>query len=158
VLFERMMKAHPVTFFDSFTMVDLREKRPFVRSYAFARAPMSAGYRYFVSHKYAPLVLQPRSYLPGECAALTAGVPVARDEALPPMEPRYALCYQALKQLHEQPGAAAPAPAPAPGAPPPAAPAPGAPPPAAPAPGAPPPAAPAPGAPAPAAPSSGTRP
>ena len=102
--FDRLMKVHPVTFFDSFTMVDLREKKPLVRSYAFVHAPMSRAYRYFVSHKYAPLVLQPRSYLPGECAALAADVPVAREEALPDApEPRFATCYQALKQLHAQP-------------------------------------------------------
>ena len=96
-LFDRLMTQHPVTFFDNFAMVDLRSTQPGARSYAFVAGPMSAGYRWFVSHKYPPLHLVPRAYLPGECAALALGVPVATDEELPDAaEPRFAACHHNL--------------------------------------------------------------
>jgi 4-amino-4-deoxy-L-arabinose transferase-like glycosyltransferase len=108
LIFDRLIQAHPVTFFDHFTMIDLRSQTPRAQSYAFVPAPMSAGYRFFVSHKYPPLVLARRSYLPGECAALTLGVPVATDEAVEePDDARLRPCYHDLLVDRGQPDAAA---------------------------------------------------
>lgn len=97
-IFERLLASHPVTFFDNFTMLDLRSNQPGARSYALVPAPMSAAYRWFVSHKYPPLRLVARVYLPGECEALGLGVPLASDEALPeePADPRLLPCYHNL--------------------------------------------------------------
>ena len=58
---------------------------------------MSLGYRWFVSHKYPPLALVRRAYLPGECAALALGVPVASDERVDePSDARLVPCYHDL--------------------------------------------------------------
>ncbi|HEX9102040.1 MAG TPA: glycosyltransferase family 39 protein, partial [Polyangia bacterium] len=96
-IFDRLIEAHPVTFFDSFTMVDLRSSTPRAQSFAFQPQPMSLGYRWLVSHKYPPLALVKRAYLPGECEALTLGVPVATDEQLDePADARFAACYHNL--------------------------------------------------------------
>ncbi|HEX6835338.1 MAG TPA: hypothetical protein VF334_02140, partial [Polyangia bacterium] len=82
-IFDRLIAEHPVTFFENFTMVDLRSSTPRAQSFAFQPQPMSPAYRFFISHKYPPLALVKRAYLPGECEALTLGVPVATDEELP---------------------------------------------------------------------------
>jgi hypothetical protein len=97
-IFERLLLTHPVTFFDNFTMLDLRVSTPGAASYAFVPGPMSATYRWFVSHKYPPLTLVRRVYLPGECEALALGVPLASDEALPdePADARLLPCYHNL--------------------------------------------------------------
>ncbi len=96
-IFERLMQQHPVTFFESFTMVDLRSSAPRAMSYAFQPGRMTPLYRFFVSHKYPPLSLVRRAYLPGECAALALGVPVATDEELvEPGEARLMPCYHDL--------------------------------------------------------------
>jgi hypothetical protein len=64
---------------------------------------MSWAYRYFVSHKYPPLALVKRAYLPGECAALQHGIPVASDEELPePADARLMPCYRNLLAAHGQ--------------------------------------------------------
>jgi hypothetical protein len=99
--FEELMKQHPVTFYENFTVVDLRLNVPFVRSFAFVPAPMSASYRFFVSHKYPPLKIVPRRYLPGECRAQDLGLPIASDEELPPApaDPRLNPCYWRLGSL-----------------------------------------------------------
>jgi hypothetical protein len=66
-------------------------------SYAFEPQRMSALYRFFVSHKYPPLALVRRAYLPGECEALRLGVPVATDEELrEPGDARLMGCYHNL--------------------------------------------------------------
>jgi hypothetical protein len=96
-IFERLIEQHPVTFFDNFTMVDLRSSKPGAQSYSFQPLPMSARYRWFVSHKYPPLALVRRAYLPGECAALALGVPVATDEQIDePSDARFLPCYHDL--------------------------------------------------------------
>jgi hypothetical protein len=97
-IFERLMLTHPVVFFDNFTMLDLRVDKPGVQSYTFVAAPMSAAYRWFVSHKYPPLTLVKRAYLPGECEAQALGVPLDSDEALPeePADARLLPCYHNL--------------------------------------------------------------
>jgi 4-amino-4-deoxy-L-arabinose transferase-like glycosyltransferase len=96
-IFEQLIVQHPVTFFDGFTMIDLRSKQPLAQSYTFVPQPMSWSYRYFVSHKYPPLALVRHAYLPGECAAQALGVPVAGDEELTPVtDPRFLPCYRNL--------------------------------------------------------------
>ena len=78
-------------------MIDLRSSTPGAQSFAFQPAPMSLAYRWFISHKYPPLVLVRRAYLPGECSALALGVPVAADEALDePTDARLMPCYHDL--------------------------------------------------------------
>jgi hypothetical protein len=96
-IFDRLIEAHPVTFFENFTMVDLRSSTPRAQSIAFVPQRMTPMYRWFISHKYPPLALVKRAYLPGECEALTLGVPVASDEELPePADPRLLACYHNL--------------------------------------------------------------
>ena len=96
-IFDRLIAQHPVTFFDSFTMIDLRSATPRAQSFAFVPTRMSPAYRFFVSHKYPPLVLVKRAYLPGECEALALGVPVATDEQLDePSDARLLPCYHDL--------------------------------------------------------------
>lgn len=96
-IFDRLIAAHPVTFFDSFTMVDLRSDKPHAESFAFQPQRASWAYKWFVSHKYPPLALVKRAYLPGECEALALGVPVAGDEDVPePTDARYWPCYHNL--------------------------------------------------------------
>ena len=102
-IYERLIAQHPVTFFDNFTMVDLRSDKPLAQSFTFAPQPMTWAYRYFVSHKYPPLALVRRVYLPGECAAVAHGVPVATDEELPPTTDAKLLpCYRNLLQARGQ--------------------------------------------------------
>ncbi|HEY2747726.1 MAG TPA: hypothetical protein VGL86_24055, partial [Polyangia bacterium] len=97
LIFDRLIAQHPVTFFENFTMVDFRSSTPRAQSFAFVPQPMSATYRWFISHKYPPLALVRRAYLPGECAALALGVPVAADEELDePSDPRLLPCYHNL--------------------------------------------------------------
>lgn len=96
-IFDRLIAAHPVTFFDNFTMIDLRSSTPRAQSYTFQPRPMSLAYRWLVSHKYPPLALVRRAYLPGECEALALGVPVATDEQLDaPGDARLLPCYHDL--------------------------------------------------------------
>ena len=78
-IYERLIAAHPVTYFESFTMVDLRSSTPGAQSFAFQPAPMSLAYRWFISHKYPPLVLVRRAYLPGECSRARARRPRRRQ-------------------------------------------------------------------------------
>src|SRR5207302_7588425 len=40
-IYERLIAAHPVTFFDSFTMIDLRSSTPHAESFTFAPRPPS---------------------------------------------------------------------------------------------------------------------
>ena len=76
-VFERSALAtHPVTFYDRFTMIDLRSRQ------AAASAPMRfrpatcrAATRWWVSHKYAPLQLERSGYLRGICTAIDARRP-----------------------------------------------------------------------------------
>jgi hypothetical protein len=86
-IFRALIAKHPVTFFDRFTMVDLGSDQPGEASWAFYDLPMSPLYRFFVSHKYPPLGLRRKAYLPGVCEALAAGAPIATDET-PPDRPR----------------------------------------------------------------------
>jgi hypothetical protein len=86
-VFERLIREHPVSFFDRYTMIDLRSNQPGETAYSFVPGPRSRAYSWFVSHKYPPLQLRREGYLPGICAAIEAGVPVARDEALPAPPP-----------------------------------------------------------------------
>lgn len=96
-IFDRLIEQHPVTFFESFTMVDLRSSTPRAQSFAFVPQPMTPAYRFFISHKYPPLALVKRAWLPGECEALALGVPVATDEELPePADARFGPCYHNL--------------------------------------------------------------
>jgi 4-amino-4-deoxy-L-arabinose transferase-like glycosyltransferase len=96
-IYDRLIQQHPVTFFDDFTMIDLRSSTPRAMSYSFEPQRMTPLYRFFVSHKYPPLKLVRRSYLPGECEALTLGVPVATDEETPePSDARFFACYHDL--------------------------------------------------------------
>jgi hypothetical protein len=94
--FEELMTQHPVSFYDRFTMVDLRSDKPLVSSWAFGVGNMSARYRWWISHKYAPLHLMRVGYLRGICTALDLGVPIATDEeAAPwPTEPKMLPCYR----------------------------------------------------------------
>jgi len=97
LVFDRLIQAHPVTFFDNFTLIDLRSTAPRAQSFTFQPGRMSLAYRWFVSHKYPPLSLVRHAYLPGECEALTFGVPVATDEAIDePTEARLMPCYHDL--------------------------------------------------------------
>ncbi|MGZ3425919.1 MAG: hypothetical protein ACXVCV_04675, partial [Polyangia bacterium] len=97
LVFDRLIQTHPVTFFDNFTMIDLRSTTPRAQSYTFQPGPMSLAYRFFVSHKYPPLTLVRHAYLPGECEALTLGVPVATDEQIAePADARLLPCYHDL--------------------------------------------------------------
>jgi 4-amino-4-deoxy-L-arabinose transferase-like glycosyltransferase len=96
-IFDHLIEQHPVTFFENFTMIDLRSSTPRAQSIAFVPQRMSATYRYFISHKYPPLALVKRAYLPGECEALALGVPVASDEELAePADARLLPCYHNL--------------------------------------------------------------
>ena len=107
VIFDRLIQQHPVTFFERFTMVDLRSSHPHAQSYAFVPQPMSARYRWFVSHKYPPLALVPRAWLPGECEALSLGVPISIDEDVePPADAGLLPCYHDLLVTHGQVGRA----------------------------------------------------
>src|SRR5581483_6686123 len=94
-IFDGLIKRHPVTFYERFALVDLRSNQPGARSFAFVRGPMTASYRWLVSHKYAPLHLERRAYLYGLCDAVAVGAPVARDEEPPPppSDPRLASCW-----------------------------------------------------------------
>lgn len=106
-VFDRLIQQHPVTFFERYTMVDLRSNRPHAQSYAFVPQPMSARYRWFVSHKYPPLALVPRAWLPGECEALALGVPLSIDEDLvAPADAAMLPCYHDLLVTHGQIGRA----------------------------------------------------
>jgi 4-amino-4-deoxy-L-arabinose transferase-like glycosyltransferase len=97
LIFDHLIQEHPVTFFDNFTMIDLRSTTPRAQSYSFEPGPMSLAYRFFVSHKYPPLALVRHAYLPGECEALTLGVPVATDEQIvEPTDARLLPCYHDL--------------------------------------------------------------
>jgi 4-amino-4-deoxy-L-arabinose transferase-like glycosyltransferase len=97
LVFDRLIQAHPVTFFDNFTMIDLRSDKPGAQSFTFVPGRMSFAYRWLISHKYPPLSLVRRAYLPGECEALTLGVPVATDEEIAePGEERLLPCYHDL--------------------------------------------------------------
>ena len=94
--FEELMQHHPVTFFDRFTMVDLRSDKPGITSYEFGIGNMSRGYKWWVSHKYPPLNLERMGYLRGICTALEHNVPIASDEAAAhwPAEPQLLPCYR----------------------------------------------------------------
>jgi hypothetical protein len=99
-VFEQLLQHHPVTFFNNFVMVDLRSDKPGVQSLAFRPLPMRPLYRWFVSHKYPPLQLVKHVYMPGECAALSLGVPVDTSEELEPVSiPRWLGCYHDLLML-----------------------------------------------------------
>jgi 4-amino-4-deoxy-L-arabinose transferase-like glycosyltransferase len=97
-IFRDLIRQHPVTYFDHFVMVDLRSSQPGETSWAFVDQPMSPAYKFWVSHKYAPLGLTRRAYLPGVCEALFVGAPIAKDEALPPAPRALALqpCWHNL--------------------------------------------------------------
>ena len=87
-IFRQLIRNHPVTYFDHFTMVELNKNGAGEKSYAFYDLPMSPSYRFWVSHKWAPLGLKRKAYLPGLCESLAVGAPIARDE-LPPDPPRH---------------------------------------------------------------------
>jgi hypothetical protein len=110
-VFQRLIHDHPAYFFDRYAMIDLRSESPGITSYAFSPLPMSRAYRWFVSHKYPPMTLTRSGYLPGICAGLDGGVPIARDEAPPPAPPKSDLksrtCYaNYLAQRGDSSGAA----------------------------------------------------
>lgn len=93
-IYDRLITQHPVTFFGSFAMIDLRSDKPGVTSYAFAPQRMTPAYKWLVSDKYPPLGLVKRAYLPGECAAMSLDIPLDdSEELLPPMEARWLTCY-----------------------------------------------------------------
>ena len=85
-IFEDLMARHPLWFFNQFAMVDLRVSKPEVHSFAFVDAPVGAGYRYWVSRSYAPLVPQARVYWPGFCPAILRGVPADTSDPNPTLE------------------------------------------------------------------------
>lgn len=88
-ILRELLRTHPVTWFDHFGMVDLRSQTPGETSWAFYDLPTTAAYRFFVSHRWAPLGLKRKAYLPGLCESLAVGAPIAaaRDE-LPPDPPK----------------------------------------------------------------------
>jgi 4-amino-4-deoxy-L-arabinose transferase-like glycosyltransferase len=94
--FEELITQHPVTFYDRYTLIDLRTDKPLVSSYAFGIGNMSRGYKWWISHKYAPLRLFRTGYLPGICTAIEHDVPIARDEdAAPwPTDLKQLQCYR----------------------------------------------------------------
>jgi 4-amino-4-deoxy-L-arabinose transferase-like glycosyltransferase len=95
-IYERMVKEHPVTFYDRFAVIDLRSNKPGVKSYALVPGPMSRRYKWWVSHKYPPLRELRVGYVPGICTAMALGVPVATDEDVGawPQNPANVLCYR----------------------------------------------------------------
>lgn len=107
-IYHELMRKHPVIFIDRLTIVDLRSSAPGVTSYGFVPRHPSRRYWWWVSHRYAPLELARRGYLPGLCQALALGVPVARDEEIPaPANFGQWLCYYNLMVARGDPGAAA---------------------------------------------------
>jgi hypothetical protein len=103
--YEDLLAHHPVTFYDRFTLIDLRSDKPGVSSYGFVAGNMSRGYRWWVSHKYAPLHLLRTGYLRGICTAIEHDVPVARDEqaAAWPTDLHYLPCYRNYLVLRGEP-------------------------------------------------------
>jgi hypothetical protein len=102
-IYESLMQQHPVTFFNNFVMVDLRSDKPGVQSFLFQPLPMRPLYRWFVSHKYPPLALVKRVYLPGECTAVAHNVPVdASEELEPTANARWLACYHDLLVVRGQ--------------------------------------------------------
>lgn len=100
---------HPVTFYDHFTMVDFRERRTGIESFTFRPQPMSAGYRWFVSHKFPPQEIVKQLYLPGVCQLVDQGIAPPADVPMPATPPRddaMRLCRQHLTALRD-PAAAA---------------------------------------------------
>ena len=97
-VFERLIEAHPVTFFDSFTMIDLRSTTP---RRAVLRVPAGSACRPPTAGSSRTSIRRwrwcARAYLPGECEALRLGVAVATDETVDePTDPRLLPCYHDL--------------------------------------------------------------
>jgi hypothetical protein len=99
--FEQLLEKHPVTFYDRFTLVDLRTDKPLVSSYGYGVGNMSRRYKWWVSHKYAPINLIRTGYLRGICTAIEHDVPIATDEdaAAWPADMRLLPCYRNYLQL-----------------------------------------------------------
>ena len=109
-IFAELVAQHPVTFFNRFTMIDLRSSQPGITSYRFVDGKMTPSYRFWVSHKYPPLGLEPEVYLPGVCAALDAGAPPPALLVLPAAaaSPSQQLCWHNLLVAAGQPAQAGP--------------------------------------------------
>jgi hypothetical protein len=87
------MRDHPTRFYDHFVYIDLRQRGPRVEGWTFVRGPITPGYRFWVSHVYGPLSLARRASLTEVCTAIRLGLPLAKDEALPPLERSQQSCY-----------------------------------------------------------------
>ncbi len=98
---ERLMKTHPVRFYERFVLIDLRSDKPRVEGWAFVKGPMTPGYRFWVSHVYPPLSLVRRASSTGVCAALRLGLPIAKDEQPPVAEPQHAACFAQYMRMRE---------------------------------------------------------
>ncbi len=105
--FLRWASKHPVIFYDHFTIVDLRSNAPGVESYTWKALPMSAPYRWFVSHKQPPQEIVKQLYLPGACQLVELGVapPASLPVATWPKDDARRICRQHLEALRDQPTA-----------------------------------------------------
>jgi len=103
-----LVATHPTTFYDHFTLVDLRTQGGGISSYGFReREVNSAAYKFFVQHKWKPLETYPMAWLPGVCDALEAGAPLASPAAFPvPAEAtiKDARSRECLQRLHVRRG------------------------------------------------------
>ena len=88
-LLYRELGAHPALVFDHFAMIDDGEALQGslgLREFAWRRLPMSARWRWLVSHVYPPLEPQPETTQLTACVAAATGVAPPRDapEVAPP--------------------------------------------------------------------------
>jgi hypothetical protein len=121
---EQLMKDHPTRFYDRFVFIDLRKSGGRIEGWTFQRGPMSAAYRFWVSHVYGPLSLVRRANSAEVCTALRLRVPAARDEDPPPPDPSQRACLAEYDEVRRgssgttivwpAPPPPAPLPAPAP--------------------------------------------
>jgi 4-amino-4-deoxy-L-arabinose transferase-like glycosyltransferase len=74
--YEGLLRSHPATFFDGFVVIDLGSDQPGITAYRFVDGPMSPAYRFLVSHRYAPLLVQPARSGPGIETATRLGLPL----------------------------------------------------------------------------------
>lgn len=69
-----LLKKHPAFIFDHYLLIDMRKTQPGIQEYQWAPQPMSALYKYFVSHKYPPMkAVEAKTTLSG-CLAGQAGI------------------------------------------------------------------------------------
>lgn len=98
-----LLRKHPGFIFDHYLLIDLRSDQPGIREYQWAPQPMSALYRYFVSHKYPPMkAVETRTTLSACLAGPAAIAPLPGTPALPdppPARMAEALCAYQSKLL-----------------------------------------------------------